>query len=213
MAFFKKLKQSFGGEDEELMKSGLLGRATVLDLSISGTTVQVRNAPVERVCTFRLQVMLDDTPPFEATTKKRIPEIVLPQFQAGQTVVAVRVDPNDHSRVGLDLGTEPPTVRMAAQTGQGSKAEILASGTPCTSVIVEFQPLGMKDPAGVDMYAFLLTVMPDGVPPYQVKVGFAVPPAGVPLLFPGSKLPAKYLKGTAPENVVVDWDAALANPT
>jgi hypothetical protein len=70
----------------------------------------------------------------------------------------------------------------------------------------------MKNPHGVDMHAFVLTVMPDGQKPYQTKVGNPVPEEAVPLLFPGSNLPAKVLP-EEPEGVVIDWDAALAEFT
>jgi hypothetical protein len=55
-------------------------------------------------------------------------------------------------------------------------------------------------------------VMPDGQKPYQTKVGNPVPEEAVPLLFPGSNLPAKVLP-EEPEGVVIDWDAALAEFT
>lgn len=73
MALFKKMKQAFGGDDRELLESGQLGRAEVMDVAIKGMSVQHGAMPPEQVCEFKLQVYLDDTAPFEAITRKRVP--------------------------------------------------------------------------------------------------------------------------------------------
>jgi hypothetical protein len=85
---------------------------------------------------------------------------------------------------------------------------VLETGTPGRAVIVQSLPLGKRNPAGVDLYAFVLTVMPEGKDPYQIQVGNPTPPEALPLLFPGSKVPVKI--GTEPNAVVIDWQAALA---
>jgi hypothetical protein len=153
-------------------------------------------------------VYLDDTPPFDATTKKRVPQYAISQFVPGQTVVAVRVSA-DHSKVGIDLATDPPEVRMAAGSGQGSAADILANGTPCEAVIVQFEPTGMKNSQNIDVYAFLLTIMADGVAPYQITVGNPMPAEALPLVYPGSKVPACFDPNGPKEAVAIDWQAAL----
>lgn len=78
--------------------------------------------------------------------------------------------------------------KMGDQTG--SAARILELGTACEAVIVQSQPLGMRNPRGGDMYAFLLTVMAEGRAPYQIQIGNPVPAAAVPLLYPGNTVPA-----------------------
>jgi hypothetical protein len=50
--------------------------------------------------------------------------------------------------------------------------------------------------------------MPEGKDPYQIQVGNPTPPAALPFLFPGSRVPVKI--GTDPNAVVIDWDAAVA---
>ena len=124
---------------------------------------------------------------YNAKARQAIPIELLAQIQPGGSTVAVRVDPDDHSRIAIDWDTEPPTVTMKQEAGSKSAADILATGNPCEAVIVQTQPLGMKNPAGIDMHAFILSVFVDGKPPYQVKIGFPVPDAAVPLLFPGSR--------------------------
>jgi hypothetical protein len=209
MGLFSKMKGAFGGDDPDLMAHGQLGRAVVQNVAVKGMSVQYGSMPPEQVCEFDLLVYLDDTPPFAAKAKKRVPQYAISQFVPGQTVVAVRVDPQDHSHVGIDLTVDPPEVRMAAGSTQGSAAELLATGTPCEAVIVEFQPLGLKSPTGADMYAFKLTIFAEGTTPYQIMVGNPVPPEAVALLFPGSRVPAKYDPHGLKESVAIDWAAAL----
>ena len=214
MGFLNKMKTALGGDDSQLMAIGQLGRAEVMNIQITGTSVQHGGAPPEQLCLFDLTVYLDDTPPFQAQVRKRVPLYAISEIQPGRTVLAVRVDPADHSRVGIDFGVDPPTVRLAQTAGRITAQELLDRGSPCDAVIVQSQPLGVKSSlSGLDMYAFLLTIMVPGQAPYQVQVGNPVPPEAVPLLFPGSRVPAKFLPGGIPEEVVIDWKAALASHT
>jgi hypothetical protein len=89
-------------------------------------------------------------------------------------------------------------------------AHILQNGTPCEAVIAQSQPLGMRNPKGDDMYAFLLTITTDGQAPYEIRVGNPVPAAAVPLLHPGNTLPAKRMPDGDDHEVVIDWEEALA---
>jgi hypothetical protein len=210
MGLFGKMRQAVGGDDPELMAHGQLGRAIVQNFTMKGMSIQQGAMPPEQVCQFDLLVYLDDTPPFSAQVNKRIPVYAIGQLVPGQSVVAVRVDPSDHSKIGIDLSVAPPEVRMAASSAQGSAAEILATGTPCEAVIVQFEPTGMKNASNIDIYALKLTILAEGVPPYQIMVGNPVPPEALPLLYPGSKVPAKFDPHGVKEAVAIDWSAALA---
>lgn len=66
----------------------------------------------------------------------------------------------------------------------------------------------MQNASGVDLHAFVFSVFVEGKAPYQVKVGNPVPDAAVPLLFPGSRVPAK-IDPDDDQGVVADWEAAL----
>jgi len=199
------LRKITGGPDKKLLETGLLGRGIITEVKPTGTTLQSGNGLVQRVCVFTVEVSLDCKPPYMATCKQRFPEIELARIQPGNTTLAVRVNPDDPDQIVLDFSAEPPVVTSA---GGKSAAAILATGAPGRAVIVAFQPLGKRNPAGVDLYYFRLTVMPDGKDPYQIEVGNPTPPSALPFLFPGSRVPVKI--GAGPNDVVVDWEAAVA---
>ncbi|HEY4346124.1 MAG TPA: hypothetical protein VGM80_00925 [Gaiellaceae bacterium] len=198
-----------GRVDTDLIRNGLLGRGLVTSITETGTIIGTRMAP-RPVCDFGVQVTLDGEPPFAAQVRQSIPASYVPDFVPGETVVAVRVDPADRTRVGIDLSQDAPTVTAAAAAaGAPSAASVLESGIPVRAVVVGSQPLGTKTPAGVDLYALVLTVLQEGSPPRQVQLGNPVPADCVPLLYNGSNLPAKAAPDR-PELVAVDWVAALA---
>jgi hypothetical protein len=211
MGMFKKLKQMTGSVDKDLLRNGLLGRGVIMEVQQTRVSTGGDDAFSRPVCVFTVEVTLDNVPAYTASCRQSVPLTVLPQFVPGQTVAAVRVNPDNHDEIALDLATEPPEVTIAQSQG-ASAAEVLERGNPVRAVIVQTQPLGMKNQHGVDVHAFVLTVMPDGQKPYQTKVGNPVPDEGVPLLFPGSNLPAKVLP-EEPEGVVIDFKAAMAEFT
>jgi hypothetical protein len=196
-----------GGADKKLLQTGILGRAIITELQLTGTTVQSNNGLVQRKCRFTVEVSLDGQAPYMASCTQRIPEIQIPQIQPGNTTVAVRANPEDQTQIALDFATEPPVVTTSGSSGNQTASEILATGAPGHAVIVGSQPLGKRTPAGVDVYAYVLTVMPEGKDPYQIQVGNPTPPATLPFLFPGSRVPVKI--GSDPNAVVIDWDAAV----
>jgi hypothetical protein len=202
------LSNLLGSTDDTLLQTGILGRAHVIGLQASGMTLRIGNGLVERKCTITLNVMLDGYAPYTATAVQRIQEIYLPQLATGAAVVAVRVDPADHSRVVIDFTAAPPTATLPASEGHNSAAWVLANGKPVTVVLVANQPIGVKSAEGHDVQALTLTIATGVDTPYQVQVGNAVPASALPLLFPGSKLHAKI--GVGPNDVVVDWAAGAA---
>lgn len=209
MGFFGDLlnsaNQALGGADAEVIQNGIIGRGEVLGVDASGMTLQIGNGLVERKCTLTLNVMIDGQQPWQAQVTQRIQEVYIPQLTAGGAVVAVRVDPNDHSRVAIDFDTPVPEVTLPASEGTNSAAWILEHGKPITVVLVANSPIGVKNAKGDPVQALTLTVA-TGVPePYQIQVGNAVPASALPLVFPGSKLHAKL--GDGPNDVVVDWAA------
>lgn len=206
MGFLKKLKDLSGSPSKDLLQHGLLGRGIVV--GVEPTRMSTGPEGFEkRVCVVTLEVALDNTAPYQASTRHAFSPLDMAQLVPGRTTVAVRVDPDDPQQIALDLASEPPTVTVQSQGA--SAADVLAGGTAVRAVIVQTSPLGMKNPAGVDMHAFVLTVLADGAMPRQVQVGNPVPPDAVPLLYPGCNVPAKFLPAE-PDGVVIDWTAALA---
>lgn len=199
-----------GSSDTSVIANGILGRGEITNLTMSGMTLQSGNGLVERKCTISVNVYLDNVPMFPATVIQRVQEIAIPQLSSGNAVVAVRVDPNDHSKVAIDFASAIPEVTLARTTDNAhSAAYLLANGAPIKVVLVGDQPLGKKNADGIEMYALQLTVY-EGVPtPYQLMVGNPVPATALPLLYPGSKLHAKL--GDDPNSVVVDWAAGAAS--
>ena len=212
MGFFGDLinsaNEALGGADSELIQNGVLGRGEVLGIDASGMTLQIGNGLVERKCTVTLNVMIDGQQPWQAQVSQRIQEVYIPQLSSGGAVVAVRVDPNDHSKVAIDFNTPVPEVTLPASEGKNSAADILATGKPITVVLVANTPIGVKNAKGDPVHALTLTVAEGVDTPYQIQVGNAVPASALPLVYPGSKLHAKL--GAGPNDVVVDWAAGAA---
>ncbi len=212
MGLFNKMRNLTGSVPKELLQNGLLGRGIIVSIQQTSVSTGVDFDP-SHVCVFTVEVALDDVPRYTATCRQAVKATILPQLMMPGATVAVRVDPNDHSRIALSLGEEPPTVTMSATSGDpnvGSAAKILEQGVPCKAVIVQSQPLGMRSSTGKDMYAFMLTVLADGKPPYQIQVGNPVPDAAKPLVYPGNTVPAKRMPDGDEHELVIDWDAALA---
>ncbi len=212
MGLFDKMRNLTGSVPKELLERGLLGRGIVVGIEQTKVSTGADFDPAH-VCIFTLEVALDNEPRYTATCRQAVRATNLPRLMTAGTTVAVRVDPDDHSRVALSLGEEPPTVTMASSgdPNTGSAARILDLGEPCKAVIVEAQALGMRSSTGKDMYAFTLTVIAEGRPPYQIQVGNPVPAAALPLVYPGSTVPAKRMPDGDDRELVIDWDAALAH--
>src|ERR1039458_2090913 len=134
------LNKLTGGTETKLLETGLLGRGTIVDLQLTGTTVRSGNGLVQRACVFTVEVALDGKEPYTATCKQRIPEIQIPQIQPGGTFVGVRANPDALTQIALDFSTEPPVVTAPAGSGNHSAQEILATGESARAVIIESDP-------------------------------------------------------------------------
>jgi hypothetical protein len=210
MGLFNKMRTLAGAVPKELLENGLLGRGIIVSIQQTSVSTGADFDP-SHVCVFTVEVALDDLPRYTATCRQAVKATVLPQLMLPGATVAVRVDPNDRSRIALSLGEAPPTVTMtSADPNTGSAAQILEYGIPCQAVIVQSQPMGMRSSSGKDMYAFVLTVIAEGRLPYQTRVGNPVPADAVPLVYPGNTVPAKRMADGADHEIVIDWDAALA---
>lgn len=209
MGIFSKLKSAVAGVDADSIDNARLGRGVIVSVQPTGTTITTGNLE-QRICIFQVEVALDDTKPYTATSRQRIPVWTMAQIQPGATVVAVRVDANDPSRFAIDWDTPAPTVRLPQTAANGSAADVLARGEACRVIVQQFQDLGMTNPAGLPIYAFALTVIPATGNAYQAQVGNPVPNEAMAFIFPGSQLPAKVMPGD-PNSIAIDW-ATVASP-
>jgi hypothetical protein len=136
--------------------------------------------------------------------------IMVAQLSSPGAVVAVRVNPPTIRRSAVDLDSAPPTVTLAAGgPNSGSAAELLATGTAARAIIIQSQPLGVRNQAGVDMYALMVTIPCDGFAPSRWESRAAEWSAAA---VPGPNLPAKVRPGKQGQ-VIVDWEAAVAEAT
>ncbi|MGO9972833.1 MAG: hypothetical protein ACLP01_08510 [Solirubrobacteraceae bacterium] len=214
MGLFSKMRDLTGSVPRQLHENGLLGRGIIVSIQQTSVSTGADFDPAH-VCVFTVEVALDNVPRYTATCRQAVKATILPRLMSPGATVAVRVDANDHSHIALSLGEAPPTVTMAS-TGDpntSSAARILEQGVVCKAVIVETQSLGMRSSKGNDMYAFVLTVIADGRPPYQIQVGNSVPAAALPLLYRGNTVPAKRMADGDDRELVIDWEAALAQVT
>jgi hypothetical protein len=210
MGLLSKMRAMTGSVPKELLQNGLLGRGIIVSIQQTSVSTGADFDPAH-VCVFTVEVALDNEPRYTATCRQAVRATLLPRLMGPGATVAVRVDRSDRSRIALSLAEEPPTVTMtSADPNTGSAARILEYGVPCRAVIVQFQPLGMRNASGKDMYAFMLTVMTEGRAPYQTQVGNPVPPDAVPLVYPGNTVPAKRMADGTDNEIVIDWDTALA---
>ena len=209
MGIFSKLKSAVAGVDADSIDNARLGRGVIVSVQPTGTTISVGNLE-QRICIFQVEVALDDTKPYMATSRQRIPVWTMAQIQPGATVVAVRVDANDPTRFAIDWDTPAPKVRLPQAAANGSAAEVLAKGDACRVIVQQFQDLGMTNPAGLPIYAFALTVVPANGNAYQAQVGNPVPNEAMAFVFPGSQLPAKVMPGE-PNSIAIDWATVVAS--
>lgn len=209
MGLFSKIKEATSlvtGNDK--IEGARIGRGIITNVELTGSSITIGNIE-QYVCRITVEVALDDTERYLAECKQKLPVWTISQIQPGGTTVAVRVNPADAKHIAIDWETPAPTVRAPQGKPGGSAADVLARGLACRVAVLQFQDMGMTNAAGLPIYAFVLTVLPEGGKPYQVQIGNPVQMDAIPLIYPGAQLPAKVL-AEDPNTVVIDFAAALA---
>ncbi len=209
MGLFSKIKEAtnlVSGKDN--IEDARVGRGIITNVELTGSSITIGTIE-QYVCRITVEVALDDTERYLAVCKQKLPVWTISQIQPGGTTVAVRVDPADANHIAIDWDTPAPTVRAPQSKQGGSAADVLARGLACKVAVLQFQDMGMTNAAGLPIYAFVLTVLPDGGKPYQVQIGNPVQIDAIPLIYPGAQLPAKVLAEDR-NTVVIDFAAALA---
>lgn len=205
-----RTRNSTGSVSRELLEDGLLGRGVVVSVQQTSTTTGPDSDPAH-VCVFTIEVALDTEPRFSASCRQAVRAAILPQLMLPDAVVAVRVDPDDHTRVALSPDEAPPAVTTAGSGDADvrSVVRILDEGVPCRALIVRVQALGLRSSGGDDLYAFVLTVMVKGRRPYQTHIGNPVPVEALALVYPGNTVPTKRMPDGRDYEIAIDWTAAL----
>jgi hypothetical protein len=130
----------------------------------------------KHVCNVAMNIDMDNTPPFQATCHQGVPILALQAVMTPGTVVAVRVNPQNPQGVALDFDSEPPTVTMSATGPNRGSARRAARHRHTGAGGDHPEPAdGYGSQAGVDMYAFVVTILCDGDQPYQTQTGNPVP--------------------------------------
>ena len=117
MGLFKKLRQLGGNPSAELMANGRLGRGVILGIEATPISTGPDGSPIP-VCKFTVEVTVDGTVPYQVECRQGVSYQALGRMVPGQTVVAVRVSPQDPSEIALDLNTPPPpSAAVPRETG------------------------------------------------------------------------------------------------
>lgn len=88
------------GDNRPVRESGIAASGEVLEIWDTG--VRLNDNPVVG---FRLRVTLADGTSFEAETKNVVSVVHIPQVQPG-AILPVKVDPEDRTRIALDIYEE-----------------------------------------------------------------------------------------------------------
>jgi glyoxylase-like metal-dependent hydrolase (beta-lactamase superfamily II) len=139
------------GEDvnQEVRANGLPARATVLEIWETGVTVND-----DPVVGFRLLVEAEGRPSWQAETRNLVSLLAIPQIQPG-SVLPVRFDPADPSRVAIVVDDEPATGGVddppdgPVQLGDDLAVEPIADGVWLHTSYLEVEPWGRTPANGI----------------------------------------------------------------
>lgn len=109
MGLFSKMRDDAGSVPTELLENGLLGRGIISSVQQTSVSTGPDFNPAH-LCVFTVEVALDNEPRYTATCRQAVHATILPQLMTPGVTVALRVNPDDHSRVALSLGEEAPTL-------------------------------------------------------------------------------------------------------
>ncbi len=184
----------------DLAASGIPGRASVVD---------VQKTPAGNLidCAVTVNVrLIDGTPAYRASCHVPLAAGQAERVIAGQTIVTVRADPNNHDRVALSLSEPTPVVPVTDPAVLDGPTRALAQGDPCQVVLLLHQRQWLSTPDGSELYATKMRVTSDGS---ELQAFVPVPPGSEGLLVDGSELPARRL-ALEPGVITIDWAAAQA---
>jgi hypothetical protein len=194
--FMKKTKP-----DEELVATGLKGRATVLhvDLPRGSLSMSMSQGKFEEMARgdvtpvrrkVRLRVELEGREPYEVETKLNIPMMMAGRLVAGSSI-AVLVDPGDPKNLAAD---------WSAGIQAGSPTAMLNDNPMATAVLqgmgIDPQVLAQQmEQAQAQAQAYMAWAQQHGQMPPGVAVPGQMPPGAV---VPGQMVPGQMPPGWVP---------------
>jgi hypothetical protein len=210
--FHRESKQPMtGGVADYKGEDTVLGVADVLtwsptSLRSSGNDGQEGLAYFE----FHLRVHALRVEPYEVTVKQAVSDQWIMEHRVrmrfdAQWHVAVRVSKEDRDSVSIALDVDPRFVLVQ----QRDLKKIKAEGARCEVIVIDADPFlpPMTASNGSQAWHFELTVIPASGDPYRIAGSDVVSPSTLPLVYPGSRLPARVRSTDEPP--AIDWDAAL----
>jgi hypothetical protein len=166
----------------DLRERGILGRATVQSISVE--TEDERSATI----TVDLAYRTDDNGPIRATTRQTIPRRTADQLVVG-TIVTVRVDPDDLTRVAVSTAEFTPVVAVGDADMVGPARRAQTEGTVC-AFTVQARNRQFLSIDGREMFSAKGTI--DGT---EVEVALLMP-AGVSALDHGQTITGRRLRAS-----------------
>jgi hypothetical protein len=185
---------------DDLAQNGILGR---------GALVSVATNPIGELVDCQLTVgvrLVDGTPSYRADCRVSLSAENAAKLVPQQTLLTVRADPNDHSRIAVSLTEPTPSITINDPAVVDPPARALRDGVPCQITLVQYGEQFLRLPTGEDLYAAKVSVVGEG---NEFQIYLPVPDSAVALLRPGAQLPAKRIP-SEPNVVTVDWAAAQA---
>ena len=187
----------------DLAANGIPARASLVDV-----TKTPAGSLVDCAITVGVR-MVDGSPSYRASCHVPLAPDQAEKMMPGQTIMTVRVDPNDHNRIAVSLTEPTPVVPISDPAVLDPPARAMQSGEECRVVLLLHMRQWLRTPDGSEIYATKMRVTSDGT---ELQAFVPVPPGAEAMMVDGSELPARRL-ALEPNVLTIDWDAARAeNP-
>jgi hypothetical protein len=148
--------------------------------------------------------LVDGTPIYSSTFEVTLRPVMAAQVRAFSTILTVRADPDDPSRIKVSLKEQTPMVTVTDPALIEPPVQALRAGEPCTIRILGHWRQWLRHPDGDEIFACKVRIIDDGS---ELQVRLLVPVDRIDSFTVGSELPAKRLAGQ-PGVLAIDWDSA-----
>lgn len=181
-----------------LMKTGLPGKARILEVRDTGVTIN-NNPQVKLMLEVKSSLGQRYTTECRVLVSRLNPGAFMPGME-----VAVKIDPKNEKNVVIDTSaasaaavnpatiTNPDQLKTELEELQKENDAILLSGRPARAIIKKMTPLGVNV-NGNNPYVLLeLEVLPDSTPAFSGTAKGVIAEASLPKYQPGCTVYVKY---------------------